>query len=71
MGVNECIDAYQKLAGDVFGQKRIGGLLFNASVGLPLLYTNNLEQAIKDIIKQKCSDPNIPLLNQEEQKCKV
>lgn len=73
MSVDACIDAYQSLAQDVFKKSR-SPLKFGIAKGLSTQGRYNheeLEKAIKSIIRGQGLDSDAPLKSPEGSDCKV
>lgn len=74
MSVEQCIEAYCKLAKVVFNpKKRPGSIkkLFKAGIGRELFDSAVMEKAIKNIVLEQCQDAEELLLGSSTQGCKV
>lgn len=69
MGIDECINAYLTLSGDIFRQKRHRVTVKGKIQGR--FDSDELERAVKKIIKQQGLDENILLKDAPDAACKV
>ncbi|KAI0842885.1 acyl transferase/acyl hydrolase/lysophospholipase [Hypoxylon sp. FL0890] len=66
MTVDECIQTYQELMGDIFCGSKYLGYLWRGD----FYSAENIEKAIKKLIKQRIDDEEAPLID-EDSKCKI
>jgi hypothetical protein len=74
MTIQECLEAFENFSRDVFGRGKPPGTisrLLGGATGRPFFNKDDLENAIRSLLKARGLDENLPLRDSNDVACKV
>jgi hypothetical protein len=72
MSIAECIDIFKHISKTVFGDTPgFWGRILKQTAGKPFFKAENLEKAIKDLLRARGIDSDAQFRESDETKCKV